>query len=380
MLVFDDSLSAALMNVAASENLVTHSLDRSQLYNDPTTAKFLAKGTDAKLRRQALFDLLLHCPAILSPFDNLDDSELRRHGLVEGQLQLSDQTDAYRQLETEPNQIRAIQELIVADIAADDSGLNSDQFVVKYLSLRSSKGYSLHGKLSSAMYGLFDTYDDYIAGVKTIFGDSTYALPGRDAFSISGSQLEASITADASREDFEAFKEYEKHRSFMADFQASAQKWIALTNVSRRLEAVLSAKLPDKLLAPRKGLTLELLQKQLQLRADQGSSHVAVRIWMDEVLSAPRLTSIEDVLRLREDKRIGAFRTAMAEWTECLAHGSPAEEARLRKLIGTANKEVAKLKRIEPVTNFFTFASVPLDVLLVSKWISLDGSCKDFNG
>ncbi|MFT3720901.1 hypothetical protein [Pseudorhodoferax sp.] len=214
------------------------------------------------------------------------------------------------------------------------------------------------------MYGLYETYDEYVSGVKTMFGDGPFRIPGREALHISGTQLGQSIAADTSREDFEAYKEYERNRQFMSDFKTSAQRWVALVNLSREMDAVLSANLPVQLLTPKSLLNAELFRAQLRLRANQGSSHVAVGIWMDEVLCAPRLRSVTDVLRLREDKRITSFRSAMAEWTSCLAGGSPAEEARLRKLVGTANKEVAKLKNVERMAAFFTFACVPLDLLL----------------
>ncbi|MFT3720899.1 hypothetical protein [Pseudorhodoferax sp.] len=122
MLIYDEQLSAAFLNIAASENMVTHAIDRSALYKDPTTSRFLAKGTDEKLRRQALFDLLLHYPAVLSPFDNLDCSGLSEHGLIQGQLGLSDQIDAGRQLDSNPEIVRGVQEFVVADISPSHPG------------------------------------------------------------------------------------------------------------------------------------------------------------------------------------------------------------------------------------------------------------------
>lgn len=364
MLVLDESLSASLLTIAASEKLITHTKGPAELYRDPTTSRFLAKGADTKLHQQALFDLLLHYPAILSPCDNLDYSGLKRLGLVEGELSSFEQRNAYQQMREAPEVAFGVQEFIVADIAKEHTGLNSDEVVAKYLCLSASKGHDVHNQMNSALYMLFDTYDEYVNGITNLFGDHTLTLHARDGFSIPGCEFGAALAADANREDFEAFKAYEKNRAFMNAFHTSATRWLALTNFSRTQGAVLSAKIPANLLAPRKPLTAGSLEKQLRLRADQGSTHVAVCIWMEEVLSAPRLKSIEDVLRLREDKRIDAFRTAMVDWTESLAGGSPVEEARLRKLVRTANKEVAKLKGIDRMSTFFTFASIPLDMLL----------------
>lgn len=364
MLVLDQALSASLLAVAASEKLVTHAIDQNALYLDPTTSNFLAKGTGEKLRQQALWDLLLHYPAMLSPFDNLNVSGLQQLGLVRDQLNGDSQSSAYSQLNDSPEVVRGVQEFILADLGGAHPAIVAEGAVETFMRLHASDGYRVANRLDSAMFDMFDSFEEYVAGTKAMFGDTVFQTPGRGGRQVSGSELGAQFAAAANRDDFLAFKCYQPFSEFMHDFSSSAQRWLALINLSRFEGAVLSANIPKALLSsgfvPRRGG----FQEQLRSGSNQGSTHAAVRIWLEEVKCMPRLRTIEDVLRLREDKRIDAFRDAMLEWTQSLASGSQAEEARLRKLVGTANNELGKLAGIERMTRYWTFASVPLDLLL----------------
>lgn len=364
MLVLDQAVSASLLAVAASEQLVRHASDPGALYNDPATSSFLAKGTDRKLRKQALWDLLLHYPAVLSPFDNLDVTELQKLGLVDGQVGMDSQAAAYSQLRDAPEVVRGIQGIILAELGAAHPAIVADGAADTFLRLRASRGYRVANQLDSAMFDMFDTFDEYIAGAKAMFGGDVFRSPGRGGRQVSGAELGAAIAAAANRDDFLAFKAYQPYRDFMNDFSSSAQRWLALTGLSRSLGAVMSASMPKALLNPNPVPPQGGFHEALRTGADRGGTHAAVRIWLEEVRCAPRLRTIGDVLQLREDRRIGAFREAMQEWTESLASGSPAEEARLRKSIGTANKEMAKLPAMENVSRCWTFASIPLDIFL----------------
>jgi hypothetical protein len=351
------------LGIAASEKLVTHSIDPNALYQDPTTSGFLAKGTDARLRQQALWDLLLHYPAVLSPFDNLNISGLQSYGLVSDQLDQTSQSLAYRQMVESPELIRGVQALVFAELLPKHRVLGTDKAVDEFIRLRASRGHAVASGMSSALYGMYPTFDEYVAGTSALFSGRTFGVPGRSSL-LSGEEFGARIASAADRDDFEAFKAYEPHAAFMDDFARSAQRWLALTQASRSLDAVLSASIPSNLLNSPVGVRPPTVLEQIELGAKQGSTHAAVQIWLEEVRFVPKLRTIEDVLRLRDDKRIDAFRAAMLDWTQCLAVTSPAEEMRLRKLVGVANKELEKLAGIERMTRFWTFAAVPLDILL----------------
>jgi hypothetical protein len=73
----------------------------------------------------------------------------------------------------------------------------------------------------------------------------------------------------------------------------------------------------------------------------------------------PRIQSIEQVLRLREDKRIIKFREKILEWTEYLSEGDIKSEERVRKDIRKANKELSKINTAQKVSTFSTILSVP---------------------
>lgn len=364
MLVLDEALSASLLAVAASEKLVTHAIDSNALYLDPTTSGFLSKGAGEQPRRQVLWDLLLHYPAVLSPFDNLDVSGLQKLGLVEGQLDSNSKDYAYSQMNNSPEAIRGVQEFVLAELCETDPAFVAKGSVDKFMQLHSSYGHQVVGRLDSAMFDMFDSFEEYVAGTKTMFDGEILQVPGRGGGPVPGSELGARIAAAANREDFEAFKAYQPFKQFMHNFAMSAQRWLALTHCSRIQGAVLSAKIPNSLLNPDLVSQPGGFREQIRIGAGQGSTHAAVQIWLDEVQCVPRLRTIEDVLRLREDKRIDSFREAMLEWTHALCSGSPAEEARLRRLVGTANSELRKLPGIERMKRYWSFATVSLDFLL----------------
>lgn len=364
MLVLDQALSASLLAVAVDEQMVKHSGDSRSLYLDPATSSLLAKGTRKRLRQQALWDLLLHYPAVLSPFDNLDVRELQKTGLISGQVGLDCQVSASAELRRSPAMVRGIRGLVLADLGDAHRGVITDDPVGTFLKLHESEGHRLSNRLESAMFDMFETFEEYVAGTKAMFGGAVLQVPGRDGRRVSGEDFAAELAGATSRDGFLAFKAYQPFRKFMHEFGSSAQRWLALIMLSRQLGAVMSANLPRVLLRGDRPSRPGGFQNDFRIGADQGSSHVAVRIWLEEVLCAPKLTTIEDVLRLRDDKRIGSFRTAMLEWTQELACGSPAEEARLRKSIRTANKELMTLPDVEKVSKYWTFASIPLDILL----------------
>ncbi|ARP80352.1 hypothetical protein CAL12_05560 [Bordetella genomosp. 8] len=362
MLVLDQALSASLLGVAVDEQWAWHAGDRSALYRDPTTAGFLAKGTDEKLRQQALWDLLLHYPAVISPCDNLDISGLQDLGLVDRQLDHESQLAADSQLRRAPEVVRSIEALVLADLADRHPAILAGTPVETFLRLARSEGHDVAQRMDSAMFDMFDTYEEYVAGMSEMFGDDILELPGGKGRPISGSEFAASLTAGANRDEFLAFKAYQPFRGFMHDFAGSAHRWLALTHASRSLGAVMSADIPKSLLytdgLSRQGNFL----RQVELAAEQGSTHVAVQIWVEGVTHAPRLRSIGDVLELRKDRRIDAFRSAMTRWTEALSCGSPADEAALRKEVRAANEGLRWLPGIERVERFWSFASIAVDV------------------
>jgi len=88
----------------------------------------------------------------------------------------------------------------------------------------------------------------------------------------------------------------------------------------------------------------------------------AVQVFLSEVEVLPRVSSIADVLRLRNDRRLQAFREVILEWADALARDVGAE-ARVRSEIRKANEDLKSLGRWEKVGGWLTWASVPLAVV-----------------
>jgi hypothetical protein len=73
----------------------------------------------------------------------------------------------------------------------------------------------------------------------------------------------------------------------------------------------------------------------------------------------PKIQTIEQVLRLREDKRINKFREKILEWATLLSIGDVDSEKKIRTELKEANKELSKIETAQKLSTISTILSVP---------------------
>jgi len=88
----------------------------------------------------------------------------------------------------------------------------------------------------------------------------------------------------------------------------------------------------------------------------------AYKLYLNEVTLVPRLRTIQDVLRLRDDPRVEAFRTAIFSWADALSEGDIGEETRIRREIRKASKNLAKLGAYRKVAGWVSVVSIPISI------------------
>jgi hypothetical protein len=87
-----------------------------------------------------------------------------------------------------------------------------------------------------------------------------------------------------------------------------------------------------------------------------------VRIFFKNLLLVPRIASFDDVLRLREDRRIDAFRKRIFAFAKLLQAGDVSSEDRLKKEIEESNEAVRSLGKYRRASTFMVGISVPVAV------------------
>lgn len=102
------------------------------------------------------------------------------------------------------------------------------------------------------------------------------------------------------------------------------------------------------------------------------SSHIALGVFFDEEVRPvlPVVSSIADVLRLREDRRIRDFRGKISQWAEALKTGE-ANLIDLKKELTDANRKIKTIGEWEKVSTWVTFFSLPVDVALALSGFGL---------
>lgn len=88
----------------------------------------------------------------------------------------------------------------------------------------------------------------------------------------------------------------------------------------------------------------------------------AFGVYLEEVAFLPRLTTIQDAIRLRSDKRIKAFRETLNAWSSVLRDGDINAEKRLRKEIQKANRSIERMTQAQHVGKWITYLSIPVTV------------------
>ena len=366
VIVLDESFSSGLLSAAADEGLVEHASGSPVLYEDPTTKRYLQMGMEPQVRSNALWDVLLHFPAVVTPFDNLRVDKLMDTGLLKGPISSEVTSEVSSRFHQEPEVIKSLDGLVTAELKDAFPDLKHSSFAEHYLEVRSSSAYAFDSTLEAAKYELFDTYEEFLSGTTSMWGGQDFFLPGKRGGSpVDGDKVLQRVLGNSSKAEFDAALAYRSQRRFVRQMEQSANRWLRLVVTSQTYQAPIGARLPPALLS---GVSrLNDIGAQAERAARAGSTHIAIRIWLEEIDTLPQMKSVADVLRLREDRRVDAFREAKSECTQALATGGPLEEAKLRRHIKTANRELAGLKTATKLSGFWTFASIPLDMLFMTN-------------
>ena len=98
----------------------------------------------------------------------------------------------------------------------------------------------------------------------------------------------------------------------------------------------------------------------------EGSAEDDVRIYrlfLSETGRLPNVNSVEDVLRLREDKRIRSLRQVISEWrvTE-VGEGHPQAVANMRRDIELATRDLHRLDGAQRIGRFIGFLAIPVAI------------------
>ena len=104
-------------------------------------------------------------------------------------------------------------------------------------------------------------------------------------------------------------------------------------------------------------------KETIKISEQSDYSYNVYKIILDEIQFMPKLNSIEDVLRLRNDKRIIDFREAIKHWSEILTEGEVDIEAKLRLDINKSNNEFKSFQQYEKISGWATYVSLPFIVV-----------------
>jgi len=115
--------------------------------------------------------------------------------------------------------------------------------------------------------------------------------------------------------------------------------------------------IPIKLSLKLKNTNLKKLQ--YNPRDDLSEKYRIYQILLKEIQYMPRITCLEDVLRLREDKRITQFRDVVQYWTSLLKSADLNLEEKIRAEILKTNKELKKLGDYNKISGWATYISLP---------------------
>ena len=84
-----------------------------------------------------------------------------------------------------------------------------------------------------------------------------------------------------------------------------------------------------------------------------------------ELKYSPRVETVDDMLKLREDKRIIAFRKAIIQWASMLNEGNKNIQREIKKELIARNADLQKLNKWRKVDKWLFFTSVPVGLLPV---------------
>jgi hypothetical protein len=89
----------------------------------------------------------------------------------------------------------------------------------------------------------------------------------------------------------------------------------------------------------------------------------SVRIFLDEIKYWPKVTTVSDVLSIRNNKSFVEFRMMLRSWVEAVCSGNFKDEQRLRTEIKSANKALSSAVVCGQVGRWFAYLGLPLVVV-----------------
>lgn len=360
MLILDETYTGALFRQGAMDGFVKHSVKGGNLYKDPATARILNRGLSPSVRQDVLWDLLLFYPAICRPVDNVDFRLLLNEGLLVEELSLEKQSEYSRSFDESPGSAFLFERFIVGDVKKEMNVTVTQSDIENFVALSIKKDL---GKLYSEgnNYWGYASYEDLESFYRTGLSGAELSLPGASDSTLSGSAFADMLLAELTRQKFEYFKENEVMLKKVKAIRDSASKWFLITGLANEYGAVLKVKTPS--IGPSK--------RQFQPWETTSATNSVIKIWLDEIEVLPKLTTIEDVLRLRENKSIANFKESIMEWADALSHAGLREEEKLRAYIKKANKELKKIEIVQRVSGWSTVISLPIDIAITMSGLPI---------
>ena len=163
---------------------------------------------------------------------------------------------------------------------------------------------------------------------------------------------------------FRLYKFMSSHFSILYDLNYERLHFLkSYTKFKELTQFSYENKLPIKgqigILSPSKGIKKSCIKND--------NAYSVFRILLDEIKFLPRLSSVEDVLRLKEDPCINNFRKTISIWSDAINEGDVRQEIEIRKEMKHANEEFKKLKNYKKIGGWITYISLPfiiVDLLL----------------
>lgn len=302
------------------------------LFDSGYTRDILAKARNPIVGQKALEMLLLYDKAYISNwFDNVDLEPLIREGLLEQ----APNTSISSQLD--PEHAQSIKALLLADLRRRKVRITPNQFDGL---LPEANDMSLGSTVALA-----ERIWPEVArtlGINPAKGEKAVD----DVPSLSellGFSKELQIAQRRTPEEIELAEQIRRSYYHMSNLMYASDQLNAsvLTNITR---------------VPK----VRINQDSHSFSAD---TQIAVAIYFNEALLIPRIHTVEDVLRLREDHNIRYFREKIFSWSDKLRSGEFSSEDAIRREIREANEAMKKLEKWKTISMWTTYISIGLDVL-----------------
>jgi hypothetical protein len=301
------------------------------LFDSGYTRDILAKARNPMVGQKALEMLLLYDKAYISDwFDNVDLEPLIKEGLLEQ----APNTSISRRLD--PEHALSIKALLLADLRRRKVRITPNQFDGL---LPEANDMSLGSTVALAERIWPEVAR--MLGINPDEGEKAVDIPSLSERL--GFSKELQIAQKRTPEEIELAEQIRRSYYHMSNLMYASDQLNAsvLTNITR---------------VPK----VKINQDSQAFNAD---TQIAVAIYFNEALLIPRIQTVEDVIRLREDHNIRYFREKIFSWSEKLRTGEFSSEDAIRREIREANEAMKKLEKWKTISMWTTYISVGLDVL-----------------